>query len=275
MKKQITLLSVLLLCLSGLSLTSCGDTSKKITVCASELPHAEILNNCVKGLLEDKGYSLEVKVLDWTIQNDSVANGDYDANYFQHIPYLTSYSGNEDQEIVFATAKVHYEPLRFYAGKASVPYTDSNATFEICNDSSNATRALDLLVASGVISSYAKDKDGNADLDNIPSNITLVAENLLVSSLADYDYGLLPCNTAMTGKVDASSDKNKDLPSESSDLASAKANVIAANTSKYRSDSVYKNKIDVLTDACLSEDVKSYINTTWKGVVQVFQEDLR
>ncbi|MFA6755564.1 MAG: MetQ/NlpA family ABC transporter substrate-binding protein [Bacilli bacterium] len=276
MKKSHILLTVISCFLVALNLNSCGESSDKtIKVCASELPHANILNNVVKDLLSDEGYNLEVTILDWTIQNDAVKNGDYDANYFQHIPYLISSSTNTNQEEVFASCKVHYEPLRIYAGKASVDYKDSKATFEICNDVSNATRALDLLVDVGVLTSYEKDTDGNADLEKLPSNIVPIAENLLVNSLADYDYGLLPCNTAMTGNIDATSEKNKDLPSENSSLADAKANVIAASTTRYKNDTVYKAKIDVLTDALLTNEVKEYIDSTRKGVVLTYQKDLR
>lgn len=260
----------------GSSVISCStNTSKTIKVCASELPHANILNNVVKDLIKDKGYILEVTILDWTMQNDAVKNGDYDANYFEHIPYLLEYSQNKKQEILFASAKVHYEPLRIYAGKASKGLYDKLATFEICNDVSNATRALELLVAEKIIDSYEKDTDGNANLDKLPSNIKTISENLLVSSLPDYDYGLLPCNTAMTGNIDATSDKNKNLPSESSELADAKANVITASTNKYKNDTDYKTKIDILTDAILSSSVKDYITKTWNSVVLPYQKDLR
>lgn len=264
--------------LSGLflvsGLSSCSkDASRTISVCASELPHAQILKEAVKPLLEEKGYNLQVTILDWTLQNDAVSNNDYDANYFQHIPYLDTYNPGEDK--VFAVCKVHYEPLRIYAGKARSAVTDPKATFEICNDVSNGTRALDLLVANGILSSYAKGKDGNADFSKLPGNITAVAENLLVASLPDYDYGLLPCNTAMVGNIDGNSDANKNLPTESESLASEKANVLAANTTKYKSNTEYKAKIDALADALLSTDIKTYIQDTWKGVVLTFQEDLR
>ncbi len=88
----------------------------EIKVCASDTPHAEVLNGCVKALLADKGYDLKVTVLDWTLQNDAVANGEYDANYFQHIPYLETYAGKVE---LFAACKVHYEPLGIYYGKAT------------------------------------------------------------------------------------------------------------------------------------------------------------
>ena len=88
-----------------------------IKVCASDVPHAEVLENCVKDLLAAQGYTLEVTVLDWTLQNDAVANGDYDANYFQHVPYLNTYEGTTK---LFATCKVHYEPLGIYSDTKTV-----------------------------------------------------------------------------------------------------------------------------------------------------------
>lgn len=93
-----------------------NGNNTEIKVCASDVPHAEVLNGCVKELLEKQGYTLKVSILDWTLQNDAVANGDYDANYFQHVPYLETYSGSVK---LFAACKVHYEPLGIYYGKAT------------------------------------------------------------------------------------------------------------------------------------------------------------
>ena len=138
MKKNLYL-SVSVLFASVISLAGCGaDPAKTITVAASEDPHAVVLNSdAVQNYVKDKGYSLNVKVIDWTIQNDGVANGDYDANYFQHRPYLLEF--NSDYSKVKPLATVHFEPLRLYKGKASVPYTDPNATFEICLDEDDSS----------------------------------------------------------------------------------------------------------------------------------------
>ena len=154
-KRFLCLVAVLVLCLS-VCLTSCNKDKKTIYVCASELPHADILENAVAPILEEQGYTLKVTVLDWTIQNDSVASGDYDANYFQHVPYLELYTGEIK---LFATTKVHYEPLGIYKGKATGELAEGK-TFAICNDESNALRALELLKAKGVINNIPVDKDG-------------------------------------------------------------------------------------------------------------------
>lgn len=270
----------LLFALPLISLFSCsGDKANVITVAASEIPHAQILNEAVKPLLQAKGYDLQVTTLDWTLQNDAVKNGEYDANYFQHRPYLqqfdsgsSTYSTDYDYKTLFPAATVHFEPLRIYPGKKTAAEFEANkltATYEICSDVSNQIRALDLLKSSGVISGY--DVDGKGNPINLPSNITTIDESLLVSSLSDYDYAVLPTNSALTGKLTA----DETLPVENDELKDKNANVVAASVDRYSSDTTYKAKIDALTDALLSSEVASFIHDRFQGVVAVAQKDLR
>lgn len=258
--------------LFGTSLiTSCSNDDSVIKVCASESPHAEVLNGAVKDILKEKGYTLKVTVLDWTQQNSAVADKDYDANYFQHIPYLNTYDGKTE---LAATCKVHYEPLGIYS---KTKKELGSGTYEICNDSSNAVRAFQLLVAKGVIS---KDTEGNnfpyTDSEELAFTgeewkstdgtvtVKLVAEELLSASLADYDYGLLPCNTAYTGNISSDLRISKE---DDPEQVSAKANVLAVRKNDYLSDSTYKEKIDILTDALLSTSVSEYFQTKYNGVM--------
>lgn len=257
---------IILLCLFGLTSTGCFSQDKTIRVCASELPHADVLNNCVREILKLKGYKLEVSVLDWTLQNDGVANKDYDANYFQHIPYLETYSGETS---LFATCKVHYEPLGIYYGKEKKELLEGKS-FEICNDESNAVRALKLLQEKGVLKEAPITNDGKLAFTGstwISDNdikITLISEELLVSSINDYDFALLPCNTAYTGNVSSSRLVDKE---DNQTLILENANVIAARQNDYLEDSVYKKKIDVLTEAMLSKEVREYIQKKYEGKI--------
>ncbi len=268
---------IILLCLFGLTSTGCFSQDKTIRVCASELPHADVLNNCVREILKLKGYKLEVSVLDWTLQNDGVANKDYDANYFQHIPYLETYSGKTS---LFATCKVHYEPLGIYYGKEKKELLEGKS-FEICNDESNAVRALKLLQEKGVLKEAPITNDGKLAFTGstwISDNdikITLISEELLVSSINDYDFALLPCNTAYTGNVSSSRLVDKE---DNQTLILENANVIAARQNDYLEDSVYKKKIDVLTEAMLSKEVREYIQKKYDGKItcdEKTQIDLR
>ena len=207
-KTLIILALVASLAVSAGLLVACNkkDPAHTITVCASDIPHAEILNGVVKDLLKAQGYTLEVKVLDWQEQNGAVASKDYDANYFQHLPYLLS--GDYANDLAF-TCKVHYEPLGVYYGKASVGTPIANGrSFAICNDESNAVRALQLLEANGLFSkaseqtNYPITDDGELAFSSDEwraSNgavVKLIAENMLTQAMSDNDFCCLPCNTA-------------------------------------------------------------------------------
>ncbi len=264
MKKLLVVLLVALLLVSSFSFAACGDPSKTITVCASELPHANILENCVADILKKQGYTLKVEVIDWPIQNDSVAQGDYDANYFQHVPYLETYTGTVK---LFAACKVHYEPLGIYKG-GQYSINASNVRIAICNDPSNAVRALQLLYAKGYITELPVE---NEQLTFTGSSytigdvtISLISEDLLVASMPDYTFVCLPSNTALTGKVDQSLRVDQE---DDPALVAAKANVLAARVDDYANDPEYKAKIDALTEALLSDEVAQYVLETWGGAI--------
>lgn len=266
MKKCFLCLVAVLALVLSVCLTSCNKDEKTIYVCASELPHADVLENAVAPILKEKGYTLKVTVLDWNIQNYSVASGDYDANYFQHVPYLELYTGDVK---LFASAKVHYEPLGIYKGSSTGELKDGKS-FAICNDESNALRALELLKAKGVIETLPVDEEGKLTITGSSwtsengVTVTLIAEELLVASMADYDFVCLPCNTALTGNVNGALQVAKE---DDAELVAGKANVIAARVEDYKNDEVYKAKIDALTDAVLSKAVSDYVNEKWGGAI--------
>ncbi len=277
MTKQIKkLLVICCLALVTLSLGGCGNNKNVIRVCASELPHADILENCVKEILEKQGYKLEVSVLDWTLQNDAVASKDYDANYFQHVQYLQTYEGSTK---LFASCKVHYEPLGIYQGKSTGVLKDGK-TFAICNDKSNAARALELLYEKNVIAecpvaNEAPTFEGSSWTSSNGVTVTLIAEELLAQSLPDYDFVCLPCNTALTGNV---SQTKKVAEEDNPTLVANKANVLAARSDDYNNDADYKAKIDALTNVLLSSEVAQYVQEQYLGAItcnQNSQIDLR
>lgn len=275
MKKLVSLLVGLL---GVFALASCGGNRENvISVCASELPHKDILENCCKDELKKLGYELEVKVLDWTIQNEAVASKEYDANYFQHVPYLLS--GDHKDDLV-AICKVHYEPLGIYYGKKKIALTEGK-TFEICSDTSNAIRAFELLKAKGVIENAPISEDGTKLTFNSSSwtdgnvTVTLIDEQLLVASMNDYDFALLPCNTAYTGNI-----TSERLVAKEDDVnqVAAKSNILAARKSDYLNDSKYKEKIDALANVLLSEKVAKYVQEKYLGNItcdSTSQIDLR
>ena len=89
-----------------------------ITVAASPTPHAEILAVAAE-ILKEKNVTLKVQEFtDYVLPNTAVENGEVDANYFQHVPYLDDFNAQNKTHIVSVSA-IHVEPLGLYGGKQS------------------------------------------------------------------------------------------------------------------------------------------------------------
>lgn len=152
------------------------DDDKTITVAASATPHAEILEEA-KPLLEKEGYDLEVTVFDDYVRpNEVVESGEFDANYFQHIPYLDQFNEEKGTHLVNAGG-IHYEPFGIYPGtKDSLDDLEDGDSIAVPNDTTNEARALLLLQDNGIIT--LKDGAGlNATVKDIaenPHNVEIV-----------------------------------------------------------------------------------------------------
>ena len=83
---------------------------------ASNVPHAVILEKA-KPLLKEKGIDLEIETYqDYILPNKALENGELDANYFQHIPYLESQIADNGYDFVNAGG-IHIEPIGIYSKK--------------------------------------------------------------------------------------------------------------------------------------------------------------
>ena len=153
MKKTLAIVLALVLCLGAL--TACGSKKdsgdKTITVAASPTPHAEILKVAGDVLAKD-GWELKVtEYADYVVPNNVVEDGECDANYFQHQPYLDTFNAENGTHLV-SVAAIHYEPFGIYAGtKSAIADLADGDKIAIPNDGSNRARALLLLEANGII----------------------------------------------------------------------------------------------------------------------------
>ncbi len=96
-----------------------AGSDNTIKVAASPTPHAEILE-VAKTLLAAKGYNLIIETFDdYVLPNNVVFNGECDANYFQHVPYLNSFNAENNMDLVSVVA-VHYEPFGIYGNEITL-----------------------------------------------------------------------------------------------------------------------------------------------------------
>ena len=143
----------------GLSLSACGSSAngatqdnKVIKVAASPTPHSDILNKVVKPILQKQGYKLVVKEFtDYVQPNTAVEEGEVDANYHQHLPYLDNFNKERGTHII-SIAGIHFEPFGLYPGKTkSIKDLKDGATVAIPSDPTNEARALLLLQDAGLL----------------------------------------------------------------------------------------------------------------------------
>ena len=272
MKKLIAaaLTGALVLGTVGTFVVFAADDDKTITVAASETPHSEILE-AAKPILEEEGYDLEVTVFDDYVQpNEVVESGDFDANYFQHIPYLNSFNEEKGTHLVNAGG-IHYEPFGIYPGtKSSLDDIADGDTIAVPNDTTNEARALLLLQDNGII----KLKDGAGleatvnDIEENPYNVEIVelAAEQVARVAEETSYIVLNGNYALQAGYSVSKDA---LAYETSDSEAAKTyvNVIAVKEGNENSD-----KIKALVDVLKSDEIKDFINEKYDGAVIPFED---
>lgn len=291
MKKLLALTLALVLCLG---LAACGgsptstdtnaDTSSDadtagdaaatgetvtLTVGATPNPHAEILAQ-VKDDLAAEGIDLVVKEYsDYIVPNTAVEEGDLDANYFQHTPYMDQFNTENGTHLV-SVAKIHYEPMGIYPGTAkTLDELKDGDTIAVPNDVTNEARALQLLAAQGIIE--LKDDAGlNAttnDITSNPKNIQFkeLEAAMLPQTVSEVALSVINSNFALEGGLNPATDA---LASEDADSEAAQtyANIVAVKEG-HENDPA----IQALVKALQSDKVKEYIEKTYSGaVVAVF-----
>ncbi len=240
-----------------------------ITVAASATPHAEILEQA-KPILAEQGWDLEITVFDdYVIPNDVVESGEFDANYFQHIPYLEQFNEEKGTHLVNAGG-IHYEPFGIYPGtKSDLSELAEGDVIAIPNDTTNEARALLLLQDNGVIT--LKDGAGLTatinDIEENPYNVTF--EELEAAQVArvvpEVAFVVLNGNYALEAGFSVANDA---IAYETSDSEAAQTyvNVIAVKEGHENDPG-----IQALVNVLKSDEIKQYINDTYDGAVIPFE----
>ena len=253
----------------AVGLTGCGAQKQGpvkegyIVVGASPSPHAQILE-AVSEQLAQKGYQLEIKEFtDYIMPNTALEDGELDANFFQHQPYLTDFNEKNGTKLVSAAA-IHFEPLGIYGGK-TVDLADlpEGAQIAVPNDTTNEARALWLLQAQGIIEvdEQAGLEATKQDITSNPKNVEIVEMEAaqLPRALADVDFAVINGNYAVAAEI-----ADQVLVTEDKDSEAAKqyANIVAV-----REGDENREDIKALVEALQSDEVKAYIEETFGSTV--------
>ena len=253
----------------AVGLTGCGAQKQgpvkegSIVVGASPSPHAQILE-AVSEQLAQKGYQLEIKEFtDYIMPNTALEDGELDANFFQHQPYLTDFNEKNGTKLVSA-APIHFEPLGIYGGKtADLADLPEGAQIAVPNDTTNEARALWLLQAQGIIEvdEQAGLEATKQDITSNPKNVEIVEMEAaqLPRALADVDFAVINGNYAVAAEI-----ADQVLVTEDKDSEAAKqyANIVAV-----REGDENREDIKALVEALQSDEVKAYIEETFGSTV--------
>ncbi|WP_068828913.1 MetQ/NlpA family ABC transporter substrate-binding protein [Pseudomonas sp. BMS12] len=255
MKKLLTALA------ASAALTTAAAQAGEISVAATAVPHAEILE-FVKPALAKEGVELKIKVFtDYVQPNVQVAEGRLDANFFQHQPYLNEFNASRGTDLV-SIAGVHVEPFGAYSSKIkSLEELADGAQVVIPNDATNGGRALLLLQKTGLI----KLKDATSitatvkDIVENPKNIKVreLEAATLPRVLNQVDLALINTNYALEAGLNPTKDA---LVIEGDD--SPYVNILVTTSEKKDNADLQK-----LAQALHSTAVKQFIVDKYKGAV--------
>ncbi|HJA41042.1 MAG TPA: MetQ/NlpA family ABC transporter substrate-binding protein [Firmicutes bacterium] len=228
---------------------------------ASTTPHAEILAY-IKPALAAEGVDLQItEYADYPLQNQALAEGTIDANFFQHIQYMEQFEAERNVDFDILT-RVHIEPMGIYSEKLNrLDDLKDGAQVSIPNDATNGGRALLLLQTAGLI--QLKDDVGNAatvrDITENPKNLKIVELEapMIPRSLDSVDLAVLNTNYALEAGMNPKEDA---LVYEGSETPYV--NIVAIRAGEGNNETLQK-----LNDALLTDDVRKFIEDTFKGAV--------
>ena len=272
-------LSLALALVLSLSLAACGSKKEEapaaapaetpaettepvvLNVAASSTPHAEILEQVVD-VLAEQGIDLQIHEYgDYVVPNTAVEEGEEDANYFQHIPYLESFNEKEGTHLV-SVGGIHIEPMGVYAGKtASLEELPDGAEIAVPNDPTNEGRALLLLDAQGLIKladSSNLEATPNDIVEN-PKNLTFkeLEAAMIPNAVDEVDLSVINVNYALEAGFNPTEDA---LAIE--DANSPYVNIVAVKEGNENNPAVL-----ALVEALQSDTVRDFINETYGGAV--------
>lgn len=241
-----------------------------ITVAASATPHAEILEQA-KTILAEQGWDLQVTIFDdYVLPNEVVESEEFDANYFQHIPYLDDFNATKGTHLVNAGG-IHYEPFGIYPGtKSDLADIAAGDVIAVPNDTTNEARALLLLQDNDIIT--LKEGVGlEATVNDIVENpYDVKIQELEAAQLArvipEVSFVVLNGNYALEAGYSVANDS---IAYETADSEAAKTyvNVIAVKEGNESSEG-----IQALVQTLKSDEIQKYINDTYDGAVIPFTE---
>lgn len=233
-----------------------GDVME-ITVGASPVPHAEILQFVQDNLSADAGLNITiVEYTDYVQPNVALSEGELDANYFQHVPYFDAEVDEKGYDFQHSVG-IHIEPLGVYSDSVqSLDDLADGATIAVTNDPSNQARALQLLEDNALFTLDGVDNPTIYDVVDNPRNFEFTELNpeQLTVSLPDVDLAVINGNFALDAGL---------VPAEDAIVLESGEGNPYSNIVAYRTESADDPAVQLLVELLTSDETRAFIEQNW------------
>ena len=246
-------------------LTGCGEKAPEapkavtLTVGATPVPHADILK-FIEPTLKKEGVNLKVvEFSDYVKPNLALSDKELDANFFQHKPYLDTFSAERGLKLS-VLCSVHIEPMGVYSKSIkNVADLPDGAKIAVPNDPTNGGRALKVLETAGILKvrPEAGILASPADIVDNPKHVKIVEVEAaqLPRALDDVDAAVINSNYALAAKLNPTKDA---IAIESKDSPYANVVVVRAGDEN-------RPELQKLKNALLTPEVKKFLEEKYQG----------
>ena len=246
---------------SILALSATALFAEEIKVGVSPGEHAEIMEEVAK-VAAPMGLDIDVvEFSDYVIPNTALADGDIQANSFQHVPYLENQMKDRGFDLTVVGNTIT-TPMGIYSDKIKdMADLADGAKVAIPNDPTNGGRALLLLQDLGLVTLA----EGTGlvpsplDVSDNPKNLEFLELDAaqLPRTLADADIAIINTNFAIAAGLSPKDDS----------IAMEKADSPYVNVIVVRKGDEDQPWVKTLVEAYHSDEVKKFIDDSYKGAV--------
>lgn len=189
--------------------SSAGEEKKELTYAKGSGPYTILFEEHIIPILEKQGYTFKVSELSLQYADEAIADGDVDFSVEQHIAYTNAFNKSYNSNLVALTPIPTVPASIFSETHSSLDEISDGMKVAVPQDEGNMARAFVMLQDIG----WIKLKEGTdyataspEDVAENPYNLEFldIATNIIATTLADYDYGIITGSIVYNAGIDPS-----------------------------------------------------------------------
>lgn len=258
--------------IAALGLTSCGlasagDGDRTISIIVTESAPYQEPTEIAKELLAEDGWTLEpTYVTDIVQPNQVVSQGEYDANFFQHLAYLRQFNEDNGTEVEPAFSSYYSSSGLFSLEHDSFDDLPDGAEISLPVDTANNGRGIKLLAEHGLLEineSVPVTELSQAGITANPKNLEFIEidQQSSAHTLSDVDAGFVFAR--LIAEAGHNIDETALALEEDEEVRRPYTNVVAVQPGEQDSE-----KTQALQDAYQSPEVQEWFGDYLDGATE-------